>query len=109
MMYFDASPRTLHELNKKMRRDPRVIRWTVLKIGERLQDVVEPKEMTTTEQPLVVSSVQDRWDGQEVTKNWSDKEIQIESGQRYVEDDSEYPYVARYTLLPATDPLILLV
>ncbi|KAF7984252.1 hypothetical protein HWV62_16084 [Athelia sp. TMB] len=30
-----------------MRSDPRVIRWTMLKLGERIEDVVKPMEATT--------------------------------------------------------------
>ncbi|KAH9929309.1 ribosomal protein S6 [Amylocystis lapponica] len=45
-MHFDASPRTLHGLNQLMRRDPRVVRWTMLKLGEKVEEVVQPKEKT---------------------------------------------------------------
>ncbi|CAK5281565.1 unnamed protein product [Mycena citricolor] len=39
-MHFDTSPRVLSSLNALMRRDPRVIRWTVLKTsGSRVEDV----------------------------------------------------------------------
>lgn len=46
-MHFDTSPRTLKSLNAIMRSDPRVIRWTMLKLGERIEDVVKPMESTT--------------------------------------------------------------
>jgi small subunit ribosomal protein S6 len=46
-MTFDASPRTMRGLAAMMRRDPRVIRWTTLKLGERLQDVVDASPQTT--------------------------------------------------------------
>lgn len=36
-LYFDASPGTVRSLNRIMRRDPRVIRWTVLKIADNLE------------------------------------------------------------------------
>jgi len=45
-MYFDAPPRLMLELNNKMRKDPRVIRWTILKLGEKLEDVWDAKERT---------------------------------------------------------------
>jgi small subunit ribosomal protein S6 len=45
-MTFDASPRTMRGLAAMMRRDPRVVRWTTLKLGERLQDVVDPGART---------------------------------------------------------------
>jgi len=45
-MHFDTSPRTLHSLNSIMRGDPRVIRWTMLKLGEKLEDVVKSPEKT---------------------------------------------------------------
>ncbi|KAJ8486855.1 hypothetical protein ONZ45_g14536 [Pleurotus djamor] len=40
-MHFDTSPRTLRSLNSIMRRDPRVIRWTVLNTGSKLEHVAE--------------------------------------------------------------------
>lgn len=45
-MHFDASPKTLKGLHTLLRKDPRVIRWTMLKEGEKLEDVVELKEQT---------------------------------------------------------------
>jgi len=39
-MHFDTSPRILATLNERLRTDPRVVRWTMLKLGERLEDVV---------------------------------------------------------------------
>ena len=38
-MHFDVSPEKQKGLNKLLRKDPRVIRATVLKIGERIEDV----------------------------------------------------------------------
>ena len=38
-MHFDASPEKQKSLNKLLRKDPRVIRATVLKMGERVEDV----------------------------------------------------------------------
>ncbi|KZP18686.1 hypothetical protein FIBSPDRAFT_745026 [Athelia psychrophila] len=52
-MHFDTSPRTLKSLNTIMRSDPRVIRWTMLKLGERIEDVVKSAEMTTNRTPDV--------------------------------------------------------
>jgi len=40
-MHFDTSPRTLRSLNSIMRRDPRVIRWTVLNLGSKLEDIAK--------------------------------------------------------------------
>ncbi|KAF7315580.1 hypothetical protein MIND_00073400 [Mycena indigotica] len=40
-MHFDTAPRTLRSLNKLMRQDPRVIRWTVLKLGSRPEDIAK--------------------------------------------------------------------
>ena len=45
-MHFDSSPKTLKSLHTLLRKDPRVIRWTMLKEGEKLEDVVELKEQT---------------------------------------------------------------
>jgi small subunit ribosomal protein S6 len=38
-MHFDANPEKQKSLNKLLRKDPRVIRATVLKMGERIEDV----------------------------------------------------------------------
>ncbi|KIM40178.1 hypothetical protein M413DRAFT_173222 [Hebeloma cylindrosporum] len=38
-LHFDASPRTLKSLNGIMRRDPRVLRWTVLKLADKVEDI----------------------------------------------------------------------
>lgn len=45
-MYFDASPRALESLTTLVRRDPRVIRWTMLKQGDKVEDLVYPREKT---------------------------------------------------------------
>lgn len=45
-MNFDASPRTLQSLSGVMRHDPRVIRMTTLKAGEKAEDIVRPKTKT---------------------------------------------------------------
>lgn len=45
-MHFDTSPRTLATLNERLRTDPRVVRWTMLKLGERLEDVVRDPSTT---------------------------------------------------------------
>lgn len=45
-MDFDTSPRTLRTLAGTMRRDHRVIRWTMLKLGEKAEDVVTSPEQT---------------------------------------------------------------
>lgn len=47
-LYFDASPRTLRSLNGIMRRDPRVLRWTVLKLADKLEDLARKGEQTGT-------------------------------------------------------------
>ncbi|KAJ3844679.1 ribosomal protein S6 [Lentinula raphanica] len=38
-LHFDTSPRTLQSLNKIMRQDPLVLRWTVLKLGSKAEDL----------------------------------------------------------------------
>ena len=38
-MHFDVSPEKQKSLSKLLRKDPRVIRATVLKMGERIEDV----------------------------------------------------------------------
>ncbi|KAL5523762.1 hypothetical protein ACEPAG_7935 [Sanghuangporus baumii] len=40
-MNFDASPTALKQLNDRMQSDHRVVRWTMLKLGERLADVAD--------------------------------------------------------------------
>ena len=45
-MHFDTNPRTLHALNRRLRQDPRVIRWTMTKLGEKVEDIVTPRQQT---------------------------------------------------------------
>ncbi|KAF8161175.1 ribosomal protein S6 [Crassisporium funariophilum] len=40
-LHFDASPATLRSLNGIMRRDPRVLRWTVLKLADELEELAK--------------------------------------------------------------------
>lgn len=40
-MHFDASPRTVWALKSLMRQDPRVLRWTVLKLGDKVEDIAK--------------------------------------------------------------------
>ncbi|KIY66884.1 ribosomal protein S6, partial [Cylindrobasidium torrendii FP15055 ss-10] len=40
-VHFDTSPRTLQTLNNFLRRDPLVLRWTMLKQAEKLEDVAK--------------------------------------------------------------------
>ncbi|KAH7888595.1 ribosomal protein S6 [Phlebopus sp. FC_14] len=63
-MYFDTSPRTLRSLTAMMRRDPRVIRWTMLKQGEKVEEVVLPREKTVMRMDYLKSP--------ETPKPWSD-------------------------------------
>ncbi|SCZ95940.1 BZ3500_MvSof-1268-A1-R1_Chr8-1g09897 [Microbotryum saponariae] len=41
-MRFDANPPTVKALNERLRLDPRVLRWTTLKIGEKLHEIARP-------------------------------------------------------------------
>ncbi|KAF9266937.1 hypothetical protein L218DRAFT_857595 [Marasmius fiardii PR-910] len=36
-LHFDTSPRTIQSLNKIMRQDPLVVRWTVLRCGSKVR------------------------------------------------------------------------
>ncbi|PPQ97376.1 hypothetical protein CVT26_006610 [Gymnopilus dilepis] len=45
-LHFDCSPRTLRSLNGIMRRDPRVLRWTVLKLADKIEDLAKKGEKT---------------------------------------------------------------
>ncbi|KAG7098675.1 hypothetical protein E1B28_000589 [Marasmius oreades] len=38
-LHFDTSPRTIQSLNKILRQDPLVIRWTVLRCGSKVEDI----------------------------------------------------------------------
>ncbi|ORY75338.1 ribosomal protein S6 [Leucosporidium creatinivorum] len=46
-MRFDANPPTVAALNERLRLDPRVLRWTTLKVGATLQAVTAPPEDPT--------------------------------------------------------------
>ena len=51
-MYFDTSPRVLHTLNRSLRQDPRVIRWTMTKLGEKIEDIADIQKKTVSRTPL---------------------------------------------------------
>jgi len=38
-MHYDASPKLMNSVVSRLRQDPRVIRWTTIKMGEKLEDV----------------------------------------------------------------------
>lgn len=38
-MHFDTSPPVLKSLNDRLRADPRVVKWTAMKLGERLDQI----------------------------------------------------------------------
>lgn len=41
-MHFDTNPPVLKTLNDRLRADPRVVKWTAMKLGDRL-DQITPK------------------------------------------------------------------
>ncbi|RDB25018.1 putative 28S ribosomal protein S6, mitochondrial [Hypsizygus marmoreus] len=51
-IHFDTAPRTLRSLNSIMRRDPRVIRWTVLKMGSKAEDIAKEGQKALSREPL---------------------------------------------------------
>ncbi|TFK20770.1 hypothetical protein FA15DRAFT_646540 [Coprinopsis marcescibilis] len=58
-LYFDTSPKTLRSLNGIMRRDPRVLRWTVLKLADKVEDISKQGErlLEQTNDPKSVEHV----------------------------------------------------
>ncbi|KIK95147.1 hypothetical protein PAXRUDRAFT_141354 [Paxillus rubicundulus Ve08.2h10] len=60
-MYFDTSPLTVNSLTATIRRDPRVIGWTVLKQGEKIEDVVLPREKTVMRLDCLKPSKKKSW------------------------------------------------
>ncbi|CAG8531759.1 1193_t:CDS:2 [Diversispora eburnea] len=46
MMHFDTNPLVLHELRKQLNRDPRVIRGNLVKLGDRLHEIIERPDKT---------------------------------------------------------------
>lgn len=60
-MHFDTSPRTLRTLSGMIRRDPRVIRWTMLKLAEKAEDVVTSPEQTVERHLPTPSSKTTHW------------------------------------------------
>ncbi|KAM0756118.1 hypothetical protein T439DRAFT_320812 [Meredithblackwellia eburnea MCA 4105] len=46
-MRFDANPPTVKALNERLRLDPRVLRWTTLKVGTKFDEVTAPAEDMT--------------------------------------------------------------
>ncbi|KAG8936848.1 hypothetical protein FRC03_009600 [Tulasnella sp. 419] len=45
-IHFDASPPLMQTVANQLQQDPRVVRWTTTKIGERLEDILGTKEST---------------------------------------------------------------
>jgi len=56
-LHFDTAPRTLRSLNSIMRRDPRVIRWTVLKLGDKVEDVAKEGQKATKGENIGISDL----------------------------------------------------
>ncbi|PFH51561.1 hypothetical protein AMATHDRAFT_142313 [Amanita thiersii Skay4041] len=59
-MQFDTAPRTLQSLNELMRQDPRVLRWTILKMGSDVETIAAsgrhiPKRDTMKKADLIHS------------------------------------------------------
>ncbi|KAF9012410.1 ribosomal protein S6 [Cyathus striatus] len=57
-LHFDTNPRTLRSLNGIMRRDPRILRWSVMKLGEKAEDIAKAGELAQARQ-LTVEHVVD--------------------------------------------------
>ncbi|KAJ4002152.1 ribosomal protein S6 [Lentinula boryana] len=51
-LHFDTSPRTLKSLNKIMRQDPLVLRWTILKLGAKVEDLASEGRNTIQGQEI---------------------------------------------------------
>lgn len=45
-MHFDTNPVVITELRKMFNNDPRVIRGNIVKLGERLEDIIERPDKT---------------------------------------------------------------
>src|SRR4051794_17569074 len=59
-MHFDTSPHTLRSLNGIMRRDPRVLRWTVLKLADKVEDISKQgQKFRVDNKPLAVDEIVD--------------------------------------------------
>lgn len=57
-LHFDASPQTLRSLNGIMRRDPRVLRWSVLKLADKIEDLTtEGQKVTQAHRALTVAEI----------------------------------------------------
>lgn len=57
-LHFDTSPRTLRSLNGIMRRDPRVLRWTVIKLADKVEDLsVEGQKVMTAHRAPIVADI----------------------------------------------------
>ncbi|KAF9070644.1 ribosomal protein S6 [Rhodocollybia butyracea] len=57
MLHFDTSPRTIQSLNKIMRQDPMVLRWTILKLGAKVEDLALEGRKTIHGEEFTVASV----------------------------------------------------
>ncbi|EJU04205.1 hypothetical protein DACRYDRAFT_63860 [Dacryopinax primogenitus] len=50
-MRFDASPKLMKTVTSSLTQDPRVIKWTVIKLGTKLEDILEPPSKTVRWRP----------------------------------------------------------
>ena len=56
-LHFDASPSLMGDVRNRLREDPRVIRQTVLKMGEKLEDVAEIQHGKTMSMLFISSHI----------------------------------------------------
>lgn len=58
-MHFDSNPLIVHELGRKLLVDPRVLRHTFIKLGDRLDTVVERPDKETRQTSPASDTKQD--------------------------------------------------
>lgn len=46
LMHFDANPRAMHALGKQLRKEPLVLRWTMTKLSEKVEDPASKGALT---------------------------------------------------------------
>jgi hypothetical protein len=60
-MHYDASPTLKSDVESRLRQDPRVIRWTTLKMGEKIEDVCTPNWSKTIRRCCTTRQMSEIW------------------------------------------------
>jgi len=84
-LHFDSNPETVRLMQNDFRTDPRVVKWTVLKLGHRAEDIVDPGGGELTREAPVRDAVS-RYAVQLLNER-AEKEAEMELGDLSAQSD----------------------